>query len=128
MFSIFKKKQKNNPDGENIIFHKGSKQVMAKFHMANGELHGRFEKYYLDGAVSLKADFVAGQLQGLATEWSTMANCNRIEEVYSQGECIHQILRRGSNGALIHEKKAENGDSITPSLEDTIMSVISGNG
>lgn len=128
MFSIFKKKQKNNPDGENIIFHKGSKQIMAKFHMANGELHGRFEKYYLDGAVSLKADFVAGQLQGLATEWSTTANCNRVEEIYSQGVCVQQKLMRGSNGDLVHDKKTEKGDSISPILQERIMDIIDGKG
>lgn len=126
MFSFLKKKPKNNPDGENIIFHKGSKQVMAKFHMANGELHGRFERYYLDGAVSLKADFSEGLLQGLATEWSTMANCNRVEEIYSQGVCVQQKLMRGSNGDLVHYKKTENGDTISPILQETIMDIING--
>lgn len=96
--------------------------------MANGQLHGKFEQYYLDGEVCLQAGFSNGQLHGLATEWSTMANCNQIEEIYSQGVCTHQILRRGSNGELRHNKKAANGDTINPILKDSIMSIIDGKG
>lgn len=124
MFSIFKKKPKLNLNGENLIFQKGSKKIMAKYHMVNGKLHGKFEQYYLDGGVCSKAEFSNGDLHGLATQWSTMANCNQIEEEYEHGECIGQILRRGMTGALVHDKKKGNGDKFNSILEEDILSII----
>jgi len=106
IFDFFKKKSNDliTNDGLNLTYYKGKKILKERYYSVNGQKHGEYRSFYLDGETKhLHANFFEGKLDGECKSWSISnpigGGCWSYIEDYEKGELRRRrnYLRGGSS-------------------------------
>ena len=139
IFDFLKKKSHDiiTSDGLNVTYYKNNskKIVKERYYSVNGQKHGEYKSYYLDGkTVNLQAIFFEGLLDGECKKWSISnpfgGGCWSYIENYEKGELRRRKVYRCAGKSPLNEQSKtrelsfdetfKKGNSETGHIEEDI--------